>query len=230
MNIVGLEKLSMVDYDGYAAATVFTAGCNLRCPYCQNAVLIGDVAPRPLPHDEILDYLRGRRHLLDAVCITGGEPTLTPHLADFLREVRALGYRTKLDTNGTRPATLRALVEDGLLDYVAMDVKAPAENYPALFLASERDASAVADSIRYLLTEPLDYEFRLTLVDELTDEGAILRLREELAGAKRFFLQKFADRGANLVDGLSAVPYERALAYAETLRGTIREVSLRGYT
>lgn len=229
MKIQGLEKLSLVDYDGYAAATVFLAGCNLRCPFCQNAALLSGSLPALLTEDEFFAFLSTRKGLLDAVCITGGEPTLRPDLPDFCRRIKAAGFRVKLDTNGTAPALLHALVADSLLDYVAMDIKAPLSDYPLFLLAGERETAAVSESIAYLLTNPVPYEFRTTLVNEMIDEGGIREIGGMLTGAPRLFLQKFSDRGGNLTDGLSAVPRETAERYAAILRVTVGAVTLRGY-
>ena len=229
MKIQGLERLSLVDYDGYAACTVFLAGCNLRCPYCHNAALLSHGVEDAVSEDEFFAFLEKRRGLLDAVCISGGEPTLRPELPDFCRRIKSLGYRIKLDTNGTSPRALSSLVGDELLDYVAMDIKAPPSDYPELLSADPDAPARIAESIDFLLHGSLPFEFRTTLVSEMIDEAGIREIASLLAGAPRLFLQKFEDRGGNLVAGLSAVPLETAERYAEILRETVGHVALRGY-
>lgn len=231
MKIHGIERLSLVDYDGYTACTVFLAGCNLRCPYCQNAALITGDAPEAITERELFEYLKKRKGLLDAVCISGGEPTLrSAELSLFCKRIKALGYRVKLDTNGTSPRTVRALIDEGLLDYVAMDVKAPIADYPELLLSEADAPRKIKETVELLLSARVSYEFRTTLVSEMIDEGGILALADLLKGAEKLFLQKFEDRGGNLVEGLTAVPRETAEHYAALLRKTVKQVSLRGYT
>ena len=229
MKIQGLEKLSMVDYDGYAACTVFLSGCNLRCPFCQNAVLVESALPEFISEEDFFAFLEKRRGLLDAVAITGGEPTLRRDLPAFCRRIKAAGYRVKLDSNGTRPAVLKELVGNGLVDYIAMDVKCPPADYPDLMACDGKDLDGIKESVAFLLTAPLPYEFRTTLVDELHDEKSIRALGEFVRGARELWLQKFVDRGGCLTDGLHEVPYKRAEEYAEILKGYVEKVGLRGY-
>ena len=229
MKIQGLEKLSMVDYDGYAACTVFLSGCNLRCPFCQNAVLVEGTVPEFISEEAFFIFLEKRKGLLDAVAITGGEPTLRPDLPDFCRKIKAAGYRVKLDSNGTRPAVLKELVGNGLVDYIAMDVKCPPADYPDLMGCEESDLNAIKESVAFLKTAPLPYEFRTTLVDELHDEKSVRALGEFVKGAKELWLQKFVDRGGCLTDGLHEVPYKTAERYAGILSEYVEKVGLRGY-
>ena len=229
MKIQGLEKLSMVDYDGYAACTVFLSGCNLRCPFCQNAVLVEGAVPEFISEEDFFAFLEKRKGLLDAVAITGGEPTLRPDLNDFCKKIKAAGYRVKLDTNGTRPKVLKELVKENLVDYVAMDVKCPPADYPDLMGCDEKDLDAMKESVAFLLTAPLPYEFRTTIVDELHDEKSIEALGEFVKGAKQLWLQKFVDRGGCLTDGLHEVQYKTAEKYAQILGKYAEKVGLRGY-
>ena len=215
MKIHGLEKLSLVDFNNLTCATVFTGHCNFRCPFCHNAALVLDPASQPLlDEDEVLAYLKKRQGLLDGVCITGGEPTLDRGLADFIDRVKALGYRVKLDTNGTRPDVLRELVESKRVDYVAMDVKNSLAKYGVT--AGVADTAAVEQSIAYLLTDPVEYEFRTTLVNEFHTEADIVDIAKTIAGADAYYLQHFVDSG-ELIDGcgLSEIPKKRAEEYAE---------------
>ena len=229
MKIVGIQKLTLLDYPGKVACTVFLNGCNFRCPYCHNATLLSHGIEDAVSEDEFFAFLEKRRGLLDAVCISGGEPTLRPELPDFCRRIKALGYRIKLDTNGTAPKVLASLIGDGLLDYVAMDIKAPLFDYPELLSADSDAPARIAQSIDFLLHGSLPFEFRTTLVSEMIDESGIRDIASLLAGAPRLFLQKFEDRGGNLVAGLSAVPLKTAEHYAEILRETVSHVALRGY-
>jgi pyruvate formate lyase activating enzyme len=230
MKIQGLEKLSLVDFDGYAAATVFLAGCNLRCPFCQNAALVEGDVPDCISESEFFAFLDKRSGLLDAVCISGGEPTLRRELPDFCRAIKEKGYLVKLDTNGTSPEMLKQLIREKLIDYVAMDVKAPLYDYESLLLAEPNAVARVKESIELLICGTLPYEFRTTLVSEMIDEKGIADMADLLRGAKKLFLQKFEDRGGNLAEGLTAVPLETAKLYQEILSKEVEQVALRGYT
>lgn len=231
MIVCGMEKFSMVDYDGYIACTVFTKGCNFLCPFCHNSSLVtGDAAE--IPEEEVFDYLTKRKGLVDAVCITGGEPTLQKDLKAFIRKVRALGYRVKLDTNGTNPAVLRELLAEGLLDYVAMDVKSDFDggyedvtgvSNPALL---ER----VRESVAILKGLAPDYEFRTTAIAEFHSERNYAKIAEIVRGAKRFFIQKFKDGENNLTQGLlHELPREEADRFLAVVAPVVGSVGLRGY-
>ena len=196
MRICGMQKLTLVDYPGKFAATVFTGGCNLRCPFCQNAALVtraGETAD--IPVEEVLTFLKTRVGKLDGVCISGGEPLLQSNLADFIRSVRALGFSVKLDTNGCFPERLAALLDENLLDYVAMDVKAPPEKYPLVVGVPDFDVTPVLKSAALLKASCISYEFRTTLVGslhELSDMDGIGRI---VKGVPVYYLQNFEDSG-----------------------------------
>ena len=178
MLIGGLERFSLSDFPGRSAAVVFTQGCNFRCPFCHNGGLLplttSDAAA--IPTDEVLEFLATRRGKLDGVVVSGGEPTLQPDLADFLRSARALGFLTKLDTNGSRPETLRALLRAGLLDFVAMDLKAPLALYPRLAGVAV-DVAAVAASIALIVESGVAHEFRTTVVNALLGPADVEAVR-----------------------------------------------------
>ena len=194
MHIHGLQKLAMVDYPGKLAATVFTGGCNLRCPFCHNALLVTRLAETPeIPEQEVLDFLASRRGLLDGVVLTGGEPLLQPDAADFLRKVRELGFAVKLDTNGCDPARLAEILNQGLVDYVAMDVKNAPERYEETVGVDGLDLARVRESVSFLLEGSVPYEFRTTVVRELHAESDLRSLAEWIAGAEAWFLQSFID-------------------------------------
>lgn len=232
MVFAGIQKLSLLDYPGRVACTLFTMGCNFRCPWCHNAAL---VLPDSLPEgaldgEEVLRFLRKRQGVLDGVAITGGEPLMhAKALTAFLPEVKALGYRVKLDTNGSFPDALRKLVDAGLVDRVAMDVKNGPSRYGMTIGLKGRVPAAVERTKDYLLTEPVDYEFRTTVVKGLHTEESLLEAAEWIRGAKVWVLQQFQDSGA-LIDGtgLSAFSGEEMAHLRDVLREKIPAVELRG--
>ncbi len=191
MKIGGVQKVSLVDYPGYVAAALFTIGCNMRCGYCHNPELVLPERYAPtIPTSEILAFLAARMGRLEGVVISGGEPTMHDDLPRFIRQVRALGYRVKLDTNGTHPDMLGALYHDGLLDFVAMDVKAPLEKYQQV-VARPIDTTAIMRSIRLIQDSGIDHEFRTTVVKSQLSAADIDTIGQLVAGAPRFALQKF---------------------------------------
>ena len=209
MNFAGIQKLTLLDYPGKTACTLFTDGCNLRCPFCHNArlVLPEKRENTSVSDTEILAFLKKRAGLLDGVCITGGEPLLhIRELREFLPEVRALGYAVKLDTNGTKPDALAQLICDGLIDYAAMDVKNAFPYYGETVGLPDFDVTPVKESIALLKESGIEYEFRTTVVREFHTVERIRELAESITGAKRYFLQCFKDSGELIADGLSAVP------------------------
>ncbi len=199
--IQGLQKLTLLDFPGHTACTVFTAGCNFRCPFCHNASLVTHVdAPPACTEEEFFGFLAKRKGVLDGVAVTGGEPLLQPDIIDFLKKIKETGMKIKLDTNGSRPDVLREIVQQGLADYVAMDVKNTREKYPLTAGISEKDLDRVEESIDFLLTGAVDYEFRTTLVRDFHTQEDLLCMARRLQGAKRWFLQGFKDSG-DLIDG-----------------------------
>lgn len=206
MQFHGFQKMTLLDFPGRVACTLFTGGCNMRCPFCHNAPLVTelDASAERYEETEVLAYLTRRQGLLDGVCVTGGEPTLQSGLEGFLREVKRLGYAVKLDTNGTRPTVLAALVEAGLVDYVAMDVKNSPAKYAATAGVSEEELAGVFESMDYLLRGSVDYEFRTTVVRELHTVEDIAAIARRIKGAPRYYLQCFKDSGDLICDGWSA--------------------------
>ena len=198
MRFYGFQKMTLLDFPGKVACTLFTGGCNMRCPFCHNALLVTELEQGNDTWDEaeVLTFLRRRKGLLDGVCVTGGEPTLQPELAPFLRRVKELGYAVKLDTNGTRPEVLHALVGEGLVDYVAMDVKNSPARYALTAGIPAMELSGVFTSMDFLLSGTVDYEFRTTVVRELHTEADIAAIADRIAGARRYFLQNFKDSGS----------------------------------
>ena len=191
MRIHGLQKMSLVDYPGKVACTVFLGGCDFRCPYCHNAELLSEDAPAVMDDIELLDFLKKRQGLLDGVVITGGEPLLRKDLPELLKRIRELGYPIKLDTDGNHPGKLKEVVLEGLVDYVAMDVKNSPERYGETIGIPAFNVSRVDESIHFLLEGNVDYEFRTTVVKQLHDEESFKKIGEWIKGADHYFLQKF---------------------------------------
>ena len=206
MRIGGLQKLTLLDFPGHVACTVFLQGCNFRCPFCHNTSLI--LGTEEITQDEILRFLNTRQGLLDGVAITGGEPMLSADLPDFLRKIKDLGYKTKVDTNGSFPEKLRLLIDKGLVDYVAMDIKNSPEKY-AETAGADGMLDAVRESVSILMDGSLPYEFRTTVVDELHEPSDFEAIGKWLAGAQRYFLQGFVDSGDILCPGLHTASKEK---------------------
>ena len=228
MNIHGLQKMTLLDFPGAVACTVFLGGCDFRCPYCHNAELLDGGFPPLMDDTELLAFLRKRQGLLDGVAVTGGEPLLQPELPALLRAIRALGYRIKLDTNGSHPERLKAILDEGLADYVAMDVKNSPERYGLTIGRADFDVTPIRGSVRLLMAGDTDYEFRTTVVAELHDEDSFRAIADWIAGAKRYYLQPFTDRETVPVGGLSAPDREALERYAAIVRRTVPETHLRG--
>ena len=229
MDFVGVEKLSLVDYDHHMSAVLFSPGCNFACPFCHNSALV--IAPEfnnPIPFDEILSFLKKRQGLLDAVVITGGEPTLMRDLKDKIYKIRELGYKIKLDSNGSHPEVIKDLVSEGLLDYIAMDVKASFDTYPSI-TNSRVNIDKIKESIEFIKSCGVDYEFRTTLVKEYHDLEDIKKMSEDIGPAKRMRLQLFVDNDNCIQSGLHEVDLETAREFEKILKSHIDDVALRGY-
>lgn len=229
MNIQGLQKLTLLDYPGQVACTIFTAGCNFRCPFCHNAPLVTHVDPTcDIPVEEVLSFLRKRQGVLDAVCISGGEPCLQPDLLEFIREVKGMGYRVKLDTNGSFPERLRELVEANLLDYVAMDIKNSVRKYPETIGIEGYDTKRVEESVDYLMTNVVPFEFRTTVVREFHKKDDFYEIARWIAGDEPYFLQSFEDSGDLICEGLKGYTKEIMEQAADIVREQVPHVVLRG--
>ena len=234
MNISGLQKMTLLDYPGKVACTVFLFGCNYRCPFCHNAELLEGKAEPLMTKEEFLSFLSKRKGLLDAVCISGGEPTLSAGLKELMADIKTLGFSVKLDTNGSRPAILRELVEAGLVDYVAMDIKNGPSRYAETCGLPKVDLAAIEESAAFLMSGAVDSEFRTTVVDPLHDEGSILemgRWLHKIAGdkpVKKIFLQPFVDRDTVVFSGLSAPNPAQMAAFVELLKPFALEINVRG--
>jgi len=230
MQIRGWVKTSLIDYPGKIATVLFTGGCNFRCPYCQNSGLV--LHPENLPEidpAEIFQLLARRRGLIDGVVITGGEPTLQRGLEDLLRKVKELDLATKLDTNGYRPQVLRALLERGLLDYVAMDVKASPAKY-SLAAGVPVDMQRIEESVRLILYSGIDYEFRTTVVPGIVALEDIEEIVKLIAGARKYVLQQFRPQGTLEPHFREATPYpaQTLLEMAQAAERWIGQAEVRG--
>ena len=228
MRIQGLQKLTLLDYPGKTACTVFLSGCNFRCPFCHNIPLLTADAADGMAEEELLAFLKKRQGLLDGVAVTGGEPLLRPDLPALLEKIKALGYAVKLDTNGAFPDRLEQIVRAGLADYVAMDVKNSPARYAQTVSAAEFDLAPIDKSVSFLLRGTVDYEFRTTAVADFHDDASFLSLADWLAGARRYFIQCFEPRQTVLQADLHAPSPAQLHHWAELVRPNISNVSLRG--
>lgn len=229
MKICGLQKTTLLDFPGRVAATLFTGGCNFRCPFCHNSGLLSGDAEATYSVREILQFLEKRKRILEGVCITGGEPTLQPDLEDFIRDIRSLGLAVKLDTNGYRPDVLKALCQKGLLDYAAMDIKAGRDRYETAAGVCGLDMKRIDESIRFLLEGHLPYELRTTVVRGIHEAEDFRQIGPWIKGCRRYFLQAFKDSGDILVpQAYDAFSAEEMRAFMELVRPYAEEVSLRG--
>lgn len=229
MRICGLQKLAMVDYPGKLAATVFTGGCNLRCPFCHNALLVTRLTESPsLSEDEILSFLASRKNLLDGMVLSGGEPLMQPGCTDFLQRVRELGLSIKVDTNGCYPDILGDILSRGLVDYVAMDLKNSREKYAETVGIPGFDLSSIEESIQILKNSGVDYEFRTTAVQGFHTSNDIRAIGQWVQGAPRYFLQQFVDSGNLISPGLNPLSEKELQNLAQTAQPWFGQVSIRG--
>ncbi len=224
----GFQKMTLLDFPGRVACTLFAGGCNLRCPFCHNAGLVLGGPMESYTEEEILDYLKKRKGLLDGVCITGGEPLLRPDIKDFIYKVKEIGYAVKLDTNGCFPEKLRQLIEDGLLDYVAMDVKNCIAKYGETVGIENFDTTPIEESIDLLLQGKVDFEFRTTIVSPLHRVEDIEALAARIKGAKKYFLQNFVDSGDLIGEGMTAHDTGTLAEMLKAAQKYIPEAQLRG--
>ena len=230
MAIVGIDKLSLLDYEDKVSVVLFSQACNMRCPFCHNGeAILGASKEDGIDFNEILDFLKTRRGLIDAVVFTGGEPTLENDLKVKIKAVRDLGFLIKLDTNGTNPEIVNNLLDEGLVDYVAMDIK----NCPSLYAETVGlkciNIENIKKSISIIMKKAPDYEFRTTLVKEFHEKMDYQEFLNLIKGAKRLYLQKFVDREGCIKKGLHDVDEVEASKLRDYLSSEIPEVNLRGY-
>lgn len=230
MNICGLQKLALVDYPSKLAATVFTGGCNLRCPFCHNAQLVTGAADARAHYtqENILAFLSTRRNLLDGVVISGGEPLMQDGVGEFAAAAKAMGFSVKLDTNGCYPEKLRALLEAGMVDYVAMDIKNSLPKYPPTVGVPGFGAEAVRESAALLMAGSTPYEFRTTLVREFHTVADLLAIGHWLEGGARYYLQSFVDSGGLIQSGLHGFSPGEMQGFLDAVRPFFCQAALRG--
>lgn len=229
MYINGFQKLTILDYPGKVACIVFTPGCNFRCPFCHNASLVTHIDKETYVEvDEVLAYLKKRQGLLDGVVITGGEPLLQEGIEEFIAEIKSLGYSVKLDTNGSFPEKLISIVEKGLVDYVAMDIKNSKEKYGMTIGVEDFDIAPMEKSVDFLLQGKVDYEFRTTVVKDFHTIDDIQDIVVWLKGAHKYFLQNFVDSGDLITDGLEPVSALLLKEMKEKATEFIPSVEIRG--
>ncbi len=229
MKIHGLQKMTLLDFPGKVACTVFLGGCDLRCPFCHNAELIDGKAPAVMESEELLAFLKKRQGLLEGVAVTGGEPLLRgDELTALAERIRDLGYPLKLDTNGTHPERLRELMDRGLVSYVAMDIKNSPDRYAETCGLVKMDLAPVRESAALLAGGNTEYEFRTTVVAELHDGESFHAIGEWIRGAKRYYLQKFTDRDTVPFGGFHAPADEEMRKYREIMKSYVANTELRG--
>ncbi len=226
MKIYGLQKLSLVDYPGKTAAVLFTGGCNFRCPFCHNFGLVSSPG-EPLDEEEVFSYLKKRKGLLDAVVITGGEPLIHPDIAGLIKKVRDVGYPVKLDTNGTFPVRLAELISEGLIDYVAMDIKNCEEKY-FLTAGCDVDLDAVRKSVMLLMSGSVDFEFRTTAVKQLHEVSDFIRIGKWIKGNEKYYIQRFKDAETVPYGNLSAPDDGELRAFLDAVIQFVPNARLRG--
>lgn len=227
MVICGYQKTTLLDYPGHVAATIFTGGCNFRCPFCHNSDLLCSPATL-ISQEEIFAFLEKRKNILSGICITGGEPTLQTDLAEFIEKARTLGYKIKLDTNGYRPEIISNLLNKNLLDYIAMDIKTGYSNYAKVSGISNLNIGTINKSISIIENSGIDYEFRTTVVKELHTEQDFWEITEMISPDSPYYIQSFKDSGNILTPGLSSCNMDTLNQYMSIIKTGNAKVSLRG--
>lgn len=230
MKFYGLQKLTLIDYPGQVACTIFTGGCNFRCPFCHNALLVTRMEESQqgvMNQEEVLAFLKKRAGLLDGICISGGEPLMQKDLPQFVGRARELGYKIKLDTNGSYPERLKALVEQGLLDYVAMDIKNSPERYAKAAGLDIFNVDHIKESVEILKNSGVEHEFRTTVVREFHDKESFEKIGKWLQGEAKYFIQNFKDSGNLIEEGLSGFSKAELVEFLEVVRQWVPEAELR---
>lgn len=229
MRIQGLQKLTLLDFPERVACTVFFSGCNFRCPFCHNASLVVDIPLEgEISEEEFFSFLKKRQSILDGVCITGGEPLLQPDIEAFIRKIKGLGYAVKLDTNGSFPDKLKRLVEEGLVDYVAMDIKNCPDTYAITAGVEALDIESIKKSVAYLKERHVPYEFRTTVVKNYHDKESFEKIGQWVQGAERYFLQNFVDSGDLINVKVQGCSEEEMKEYLKVVQQYVSGAKLRG--
>ena len=229
MNISGIQKLTLLDFPGKLACTVFTSGCNFRCPFCHNASLVLPGMSDHIDEQEVFSFLKKREGILEGVCITGGEPCLQPDLEAFIGKVRDIGFAVKLDTNGSFPEKLSSLLEKGLLDYVAMDIKTSKERYSEVCgVQNEKLLENVQKSVEILKSSSVPHEFRTTTARELQTKEDFEKIGRWLSGEKRYFIQQYEASGELVGDEMTPYEKEELTEFAKVMKNFVENVEIRG--
>ncbi len=228
MIIEGLQKLTLLDFPGQVACTMFSHGCNLRCPFCHNAGLVVRKAENIINKEEISEFLERRKGILDGICLTGGEPLMQKDAIEFIRFLRGFGYKIKLDTNGFFPEKLKAVIDEGLVDYIAMDVKASLDNYALAVGIQDIDISPMKESVSIIMSSGIDYEFRTTAVKGIHTKEDFKKLGEFIKGAKRYYIQQFIDSGDLISSGMSAFSAEETKELLDVVLPFVPAAEIRG--
>ncbi len=220
--------MTLLDFPGHVACTVFLGGCDFRCPFCHNYELIDGTAQPVMDDGELISFLESRKGLLDGVAITGGEPCLHKELPELIRKIRAAGYPVKLDTNGYHPEMLKSIIDEGLVEYVAMDIKNSEEKYELTCGVDLIDLDKIRESISILINSGIEYEFRTTVIKEFHEEEDFVKMCEMIKGAKRYFLQRFTDRDSVPYGNLTSPSFDEMKEFAAVSRQFIPNTELRG--
>lgn len=229
MRIQGLQKLTLLDFPERVACTVFFAGCNFRCPFCHNASLVVDIPSQAdVTEEEFFSFLKKRQGILDGVCVTGGEPLLQPNIEEFIRKIKKLGYAVKVDTNGSFPEKLKSLVESGLVDYVAMDIKNCPEEYGTTAGVPNLDVSSIIESVSYLKEGHVPFEFRTTVVKGYHTKENFEKIAQWLQGTEKYFLQNFVDSGDLIGKDTMGCSEEEMKGFLEIVHTYVPCAQLRG--
>lgn len=229
VKVHGFNKLTLLDYPGRLACTIFLGHCNFRCPFCHNAGLVLEPGNEPvIPIEEILGTLKKRKGILDGVCITGGEPTVHKKLPEFIQQIKKMDYSVKLDTNGTNPQMVQDMVKAGLVDYVAMDIKNAPDKYGETAGIAQVDLEAVNETVEFLKSGKVDYEFRTTVTRELHKKEDFLKIRKWLSGSRRYFLQAYKESEQVIHPVYSSYSREQLENFRQLLLEEISQVEIRG--
>ena len=227
MCIVGLQKLTLLDYPGRVACTVFLQGCNFKCPFCYNSSLIDSPDNNFLSTNDFFDFLDKRKKVLDGVAITGGEPLLNPSIKDFIKKIKEKGFLVKLDTNGSNPSLLKELIEENLVDYVAMDIKNTFEKYP-LTTGVNVEIENIKNSIFLLINSSIDYEFRTTVVKEFHNVEDFKLIGNQIKGAKNYYLQSYQEKDSVISKNLHPLSKDELQACLKVVKEFVNNASIRG--
>ncbi|WP_113672812.1 anaerobic ribonucleoside-triphosphate reductase activating protein [Vallitalea guaymasensis] len=228
MNIKGFTKTTLLDYPGHIASTIFTGGCNFNCPYCHNGDLV--TAHKDMDNiteESILAHIKKRCGIINYICISGGEPTLQPDLISFLQKIKEYPIKIKLDTNGTNPSVIKSAYEKDLIDYIAMDIKNSKDKY-ALTVDRKININDIEESVDYIKTCGIDYEFRTTVIKEFHTTHDIVSIGEWLNGSKRFFIQQYVESDKQIKQGFHAHSHETLMNFKNHVEPYFESVSIRG--